>query len=194
MTMTLEELSDREEIRQVIYRWFRGADRLDEKLLRSAFWEDGEFEGGPNSGPARDFIPPMFLADGRLRRNFEVTNHYMLNMIIEWHGDHAITETYGIAYHRIAPNRAAIEAVIGEAKFAELGGDASRSWEFVIGIRYLDRLEKREGAWKIARKKLIVDWNQVTPYSGISEGGVYGYLHLRGARDGTDESYTWLPS
>ena len=70
MAMSLEELSDREEIRQVIYRWFRGLDRLDLDLLYASFWEDGEFEGGPNSGTSLEFIPAMFGEGGRVRTMF----------------------------------------------------------------------------------------------------------------------------
>ena len=191
--MTHEELADRETIRQLLYRYARGVDRLDETLLRSVFWDDAEFEGGPNTGPASAFIPAMFGAGGRVRTCYEVTVHYLLNMLIDWRGDHAFSETYAIAYHRLPPDRQAMETILGAAKLSELGEDLTRSHEFVLGLRYLHRLEKRGSEWRIARKKLAIDWSRVEPYGGIAEGGVYAYLKLRGRRgERADESYRWL--
>jgi len=46
MTITVAELSDREEIRQVMYKFFRATDRRDKELARSVFWEDGHCESG----------------------------------------------------------------------------------------------------------------------------------------------------
>lgn len=191
--MTIEELSDREEIRQLVYRYARGVDRLDRSLLHSCFWDDAEFEGGPNPGTALEFIPAMFGEGGRVRTVYETTNHYMLNMIIDWCGDSAASETYAMAYHKLAADPQAIGTILGATKLAELGGDATCSYELVMGIRYQHRLEKRRGIWKIARKKLVIDWSQVRPYSGIESQGVYAYLNLRGSRgDRTDESYRWM--
>lgn len=195
MVMTIEELSDREEIRQVIYRYFRGLDRLDLDLLYGAFWPDGEFVGGPNPGTSLDFIPAMFGENGRVRAMFEMTNHYMMNMIIDWHGDTAITETYAVAYHRLAPSRKALETILGATKTAELGENLSRQYQLVIGLRYQDRLEKRDGIWKIARKKLIFDWSEVTPYTGVTQEGegFFSYTKLRGSRgERPDETYSWM--
>ncbi len=193
MAMTLEELSDREEIRQVIYRWFRGLDRLDLDLLHASFWADGEFDGGPNTGPSAEFIPAMFGENGRVRKMFAMTSHYMMNLLIDWRGRHAITETYAVAYHRLAKGREAIEKAIGTTRFAELGGDADREYQFILGLRYADRFEKRGGVWKIARKKLILEWSSVAPYAGLPDGeGVHSYARLRGQRGAADESYRWL--
>ena len=38
MTITVAELSDREEIRQVMHKFFRATDRRDKELARSVFW------------------------------------------------------------------------------------------------------------------------------------------------------------
>jgi hypothetical protein len=37
--------------------------------------------------------------------------------------------------------------------------------------------------------RIIIDWSQVQPYSGISTGSVYEMLRLRGSKDATDPSY-----
>ena len=45
MTMSMELLSAHEEIRQAIFRHFRALDRLDTELDRTAFWDDGIYDG-----------------------------------------------------------------------------------------------------------------------------------------------------
>src|SRR5205809_7982253 len=68
MALTIAELSDREEIRQVMYKFFRATDRRDRQLARSAFWEDGHCESGESRWM------PSNLSDefgARFERDFE---------------------------------------------------------------------------------------------------------------------------
>jgi hypothetical protein len=187
MTMTLEELAAHEEIRQAIYRHFRAGDRLDAVLDRSAFWDDGVFEGGPFEGPAIEHMPQLF--GETLRTFYSVTMHYMMNMLIDLNGDHAFVEVYAIAYHVVPPE--SLEVSVGAAMLAEL--DGRKAHELAMGIRYSVRMEQRGGVWKIAIMKLVVDWNRISVYAGFSDGGVMDLLRLRGTRDRSDPSYPWLP-
>ena len=52
----VQELLDREAIRDCLYRYCRGIDRLDEQALRSAYWEDATDRHGAYQGPASGFI------------------------------------------------------------------------------------------------------------------------------------------
>lgn len=187
MAMTLDELSAREEMRQAIYRHFRAADRLDAELDRTAFWDDGIFEGGPFEGPVIEQMPALF--GETLREFFTVTMHYMMNMVIEVRGDEGFAEVYAIAFHVVPPQ--SLEICFGPDKAAEL--DRDQSHELYMGTRYSVKFEQRDGAWKIALMKLLIDWNRVVPYSGF-DGGVMNMLSLRGARDRSDPSYLFLPS
>lgn len=187
MTMTLEKLCAHEEIRQAIYRHFRAADRLDPELDRTAFWDDGVFEGGPFEGPAMEHMPQLFSET--IRNLFSTTMHSMLNMIIDVKNGEAFVEIYATPYHVVPPE--SLEATFGKAKLAEL--DPTQSHELIMGTRYIVRMEQRDGLWKIAVMKLIIDWNKVTPYTGFAEGGVMDFLQLRGTRDRSDPSYPWLP-
>jgi len=190
MTMTLEDLADHEEIRQAIYRHFRAGDRLDTALLATCWWEDGVYEGGPIDGPVLEKLP-AFFADS-FRDAFSVTNHYLMNMVIDLRGDDAIVECYAITYHVIQANVETLKGVAGPAKFAELEGDLSRPHELVVGIRYSIRMAQRHGVWKIAVMKLVVDWRNLAPYTGWSTGGMLDAVRGRGTRDRTDPSYAWL--
>lgn len=185
--MTLEELSAREEIRQVIYRHFRAGDRIDAELDRTACWDDAVFIGGPVDLPMGEAIPLIY--EEMMRKYFRVTNHYMMNMSMEVNGGEASGEVYAIAYHILPTEREPLEAVLGAAKLAALGDMADRPLELWIGIRYATTLSRRGDEWRIAAMRLIVDWSKVEPYTGIETGGFLSYLTLRGARDRTDPSY-----
>lgn len=182
MTMTLDELSSHEEIRQAIYRHFRAVDRLDLDLDRTAFWDDGVFEGGPFQGSAAENMPALF--DDKLKTFFNSSLHYMMNMLVELRGDAADVEIYGAPYHVVPPE--SLEACFGAEAVARL--DRSLPHELHMGTRYVVRMERREGTWRIAVMKLIIDWNRVVAYTGF-QGGVMEQLELRGARDRSDASY-----
>ena len=190
MVMSLEELSAREEIRQVIYRHFRAGDRIDADMDRTACWDDAMFIGGPVDVPMSEAIPLIY--DTMMRTYFKVTNHYMTNIIIEVDGETAAAEVYAVAYHVLPTDREALTAVLGKARLDALGDAAEQTHELTLGIRYSMRLEQRGEVWKIAAQKLIMDWSKLAPYTGIEGGGVYDFLTLRGTRDRTDPSYEWL--
>ena len=56
-------------------------------------------------------------------------------------GDSARVETHVVSYHRVDYG----------------GGDEH---DTCIGGRYLDRLEKRDGEWRIADRTMLYDWYQ----------------------------------
>jgi hypothetical protein len=64
--------------------------------------------------------------------------HFMGNQLVEIDGDRAGTETYAIAHH-----------------FADAEG---RDERIVMGVRYLDDLERRDGRWVIVHRRAISDW------------------------------------
>jgi hypothetical protein len=55
----------------------------------------------------------------------------------------------------------------------------------VAGGRYLDRLEKRQGAWRIAVRRLVLD------YRYLADGSIFGDWdgYPKGTQDPTDISY-----
>jgi hypothetical protein len=197
MDEAMRNLVDREEIRQVIYAFFRAADRRDEALARRAFWPDGHCESGvlENGNPSR-WIPSLLDTSRkeRFERLFETTMHYMLNMLIQVDSDTAAAETYAMAYHVVPACREAIIELAGAKRFAELGQDASRRYELWVGTRYVSRLERRGGEWRIKIHRYIVEWTKFVPYEGIgADEGVMSYMRLASCRDGSDPSYEWLP-
>jgi hypothetical protein len=167
-TMTVEQLSDRQEIADVILRYARGIDRFDLDLVRSCYHPDAYDDHGAVKGSVDEFLAgaATFLP------RFEATMHFMGNMLIELDGDVARAETYAIAYHRQL-----------------LDDGAGR--DDAAGIRYVDRFERRAGEWKIAYRVVLMEWRRVDP---VPAGRVRGYIPGQewGRRDGTDAIYRIL--
>ena len=75
----VQALADREAIRECLYRYCRGIDRLDEAALRSAYWPDATDRHGPYQGSAAGFIDwalAKLQGGGRLV-------HFLGNILIE---------------------------------------------------------------------------------------------------------------
>jgi hypothetical protein len=137
--MNLEELSARAEIHDVLLRYCRGLDRVDMDLVRGAFHEDAsiDFPESLHKGGRDGFVD--FLS--KEMRRFVRTMHLLGNSLIEFDGpDVAHVETYLTADHQ---------------------GSEEHHWKnqtVKLWARYLDRFERRDGVWLIARRRMLVDW------------------------------------
>jgi hypothetical protein len=129
----LQEVVDRMEIEKAILRVSRGMDRHDTELANSGFHPDGRDDHVLFVGPAREAIDWMETAHDTDLRGHQ---HYVTNMTIEIDGDEAHVESYNI-----------------------MAGVAKDSWEPVVGGgRYLDRLERRDGEWRIVDRVSTGEW------------------------------------
>jgi hypothetical protein len=137
--MTLEEISAHIEIRQVLYRYCRGVDRGDEGLLRSVYHPGATDDHGAWKGTGADFAAYIVQSMDRQSPN---SQHHITNVLVELKGYYANVESYFLAMH---PYPA--------------GGDSGEKTAFVGG-RYLDRFELRDGAWRIADRRVILDWTR----------------------------------
>ncbi len=162
MGLTVEDLLAKEEIRDVILRYARGIDRLDFDLVSACYHPDAYDDHGTFQGNVPDFI----ASAKKFLPRFVCTQHFMGNMLIEVDRDVAKAETYAVAYHRQA--------------LADGSGK-----DDVMGIRYVDRFEKRDdsGPWLIAHRVVATEWRRVDP---VPEGKLRGHLGVWGQRDETD--------
>jgi hypothetical protein len=184
----LQRLIDKEDIRDVLYRYARGADRLDIDMFRSVFWEDGGYEDSIVEGVAKDFIPT--LIGDTVRNMFATTQHFMMNVRFEFESTSlAFTECYYLAFHLLNPDKAALDSVLGPRRIQELGGDYSRSYELIVAGRYLDRFERRDSLWRIQKRRFISDWTTSGLASGIGREGLAKLWRLCGSRNSDDPSY-----
>ncbi len=158
----VQELIDRQDILDALLRYTRGVDRLDEQLLRSAYWPGAIDDHGVFRGTIEEFVPWAF-AHHRAAHHGE--QHYVTNHTCDLDGDTAHTETY----------------------FVMVGQNKQGTPVTLHGGRYLDQLERRDGEWRIAHRVSMVEWTggvvppDLPPVHREPNGTV--------ARDRTDTSY-----
>ena len=184
----LQELVDRQKIYHVLTSYCRALDRCDVALMKSVYWEDGYDDHGVFAGNAQEFAE--FIIRG-IQEWFEVTQHAICNIHMELDGDVAHTEAYLIAYHKVAGHRQKVGDWFGENYLGRFAGlvDAGQPQDFVYGGRYCDRLEKRDGVWRIAKRVVVMDWNLNQPSTEIRSEGMFRTLQIIGRRDRQDPVY-----
>lgn len=141
----LNELIDREAIRDCLYRYCRGIDRGDEAALRSSYWPDATDQHGAYSGPVEGFIQMALGVFKTNPRNI----HQVSNILIEFRSaTDARVETYFNALQR-GPGQ---DGVVRQ---------------FLLAGRYCDAFEKRGDEWRVARRTVVYDWvEEQTPPEG----------------------------
>jgi hypothetical protein len=152
----LDELLDRREIEDCLLRFSRGIDRQDSELAKSAYHADAIDDHIAYVGPGHglvDWVNGYQGKDGWVRGYLQscYAQHYNTNITIELDGDVAHVESY---YQMV-------ERKDDEFAITQL-----------MGGRYIDRFEKRDGRWGIAARILTVAWStDAASYEGISALG-----------------------
>jgi hypothetical protein len=137
--MTTQELSDRAEIDHVLKLYYRSVDRADYEGVRSCFAAGAPVEFNPFFTGDRDgFIDFMKSAKGN--KDFARTMHFAGNTMIELDGDVAFTEVYAMAQHRVTEDHPWFDSFV------------------TVWLRYVDRLEREQGSWKIAHRRVVCEW------------------------------------
>jgi hypothetical protein len=164
MDAKLQDLIDRHEIWQVMLRYARGIDRFDRAMLRSCYHDDAIDDHGVIVGQVEDFID---WAMAYHRDNNRLHHHGLSNHFCEIDGDTAHCETY---YTFISENLEGAHTL-------------------AIG-RYVDRLERRQGDWRIANRVCVNELVCDVSESALPED--YRQILFGsgpGTRDRTDASY-----
>lgn len=133
---SLAEIQDKHEIAALLSQYARGVDRKDERLIRDVYHDDAIDNHGSFNGSASEFVTQLMP---RLRV-MEVCFHGLCHPWIEVKGDIAVAETYFVGFIRMPVP----------------GPDGPMMNMHQFG-RYLDRLERRHGLWKIAHRQLVVE-------------------------------------
>jgi hypothetical protein len=133
----LELLADRQDILDCLNRFARGLDRFDRDLFLSAFHADATIAAGSFVGGP---VPLYDWAADLHDKGQTATHHNLLNHSCDLQGDTAHTETY---YLFVGRNR------------------DDTNW--IAGGRYIDRLERRTGAWRIALRTNTIEWSGMVP-------------------------------
>ena len=137
MSDEITSFLDKAKISEAIARLARGEDRRDAALISASYWPDSVTDYGVFKGNFDDYLAWVVPGADAITN----TQHVIGQSHIELAGDRTKVETQVISYHRID---------YGE-------GDEH---DTVIGGRYLDVFEKRDGDWRIASRKMLYDWYQ----------------------------------
>ena len=135
MEQQLQELLDRKACEDVLMRYGRTLDWLDEAGQESCFWPDAKVDYGFFQGSGEDWTPTVMPVEAASPRRWHVSTGVMVQV----NGDTAKGESYGLTV-------ASSENEEGELVDTMFGG------------RYLDELEKRDGQWRISTRSYIADW------------------------------------
>lgn len=154
------KLLDKEAIREVSHRYTRGIDRHDEPLLLSAYHPDAKDDHGEFIGSGAAFVE---YANRVHARNWVHHQHYVTNQSIDLDGDCAHCESYFLAV---------LKRPDGVCD--------------MVGGRYIDRMERRDGIWAVADRICMVEWN-VEGKPG--EAALDATMFVAGSWDGSDPSY-----
>lgn len=179
---------DRQEIEHVLKLYCRAIDRCDLELLKTVYHPDGTDDHGSFSGNAMEFADIIIpsLRDGILDGMHTVTH-----CTIDVEGDFATSESYYWAYQRAHGGEEAVSAFFGPdyAAKAKADGTIDQYQDYYCGGRYIDLFERRNGQWKILRRKITNEWNDIRPSNRITEQGHVAHYNLPGRRDRQDPVY-----
>lgn len=136
MDAALQELLDKQAIAEVLQRYSRTLDWLDDEGQAGCFWPDAHIDYGFFTGSAADFLSVVMQIERASQRRW----HFLSPPSIAFTGpDRASVECYGMA------------TGIREQDNGTWSGG-------LYGGRYLDEFERRSGAWRIARRTYVMDW------------------------------------
>ena len=160
----VQYLKDRLAIADCIARHARGHDRLDAGIITSTYHDDGVDEHGHaiNTGPAYAEWANAVHGAGSLLHLHNITTH-----LCEIEGDTAHCESYVL-----------VGLLNNDGKTARL-----------INGRYVDRIERRDGVWKIALRRATVDLILMGDASILQAPVFKDQGYTRGMRDMSDISY-----
>lgn len=136
----LQDLLDKQAVYEVVLRYCRGIDRLDLELVRSCYHPGAVDHHTGFTGSRDEYV--AWVGQGLQR--FSGTMHLVANHLVEIDGDVAFSETYGNAHHWGVP--------------ADDPG-----LNFVSGFRYVDRLDRRDGEWRISERHAVREWTRAIP-------------------------------
>ena len=172
MDRTLQGLCDRVEIADCLARYARGVDRGDWELVRSTYHPDAYDAHGDYKGD----VPGLLQWLAERFEGVDNSMHFLGNCLIEFAGlDRAFVETYFSSSRLRAPTDAERSTLQPNDMICR------EAWG-----RYADRFERRDGAWRVANRIVILERSCTTVALG---GRRVGSVTTWGRRDGSDPSH-----
>ena len=135
MDTRLQELLDKTEITALVNRFSNAADRHDHEKMRALYHEDAiDDHGAFFKGLAMDFIDKL----PAIQAPMLILHHNITTVNIAVEGDYAEGEIYVLAFHQVKTDDGPVD--------------------LLIGGRYFDKYERRNGVWKFSHRSVVADW------------------------------------
>jgi hypothetical protein len=145
MEEQIQELLDRKACEDVLLRYGRTLDWLDQTGQEECFWPDAVIDYGFFQGTGKDWVPMVMAVEASSARRWHVSTGVMVQV----RGSSARSESYGLT--------------VGTTS-----NEQGQLIDTLFGGRYLDELEKREGQWRISKRTYVADWTHSFP-EGLDE-------------------------
>jgi len=169
MDPALQEMLDEHALRKLVHAYCRAVDRGDMATLRELYHHDAvDSHGAFSTGSVEGFFEQLVAS----RRYIRAMQHHITTANFTTNGTAAEGEVYSLAIHT----------------FAGKGRDT----DLVIGGRYLDKYEKRDGTWKLLERTIVTDWARVSDPSAMDMSHPVTKDSLKGALDETDPSFQFF--
>lgn len=170
----VQTLLDKQAIHELIHAYCNAADRKDVAKMRELYHEDAiDDHGGFFQGPAMEFIDQL----PAIQEPMAILHHNTttVNIRLEEQAGGAVYgegEVYVLAYHQVKTEQGLLD--------------------LLVGGRYLDKYEKREGVWKFSHRAVLADWVKVHDPSEVDlhHPMIEGSLLGKGGED--DPSYEFF--
>ncbi|WP_436791712.1 nuclear transport factor 2 family protein [Yinghuangia sp. YIM S10712] len=158
----LRYVKDRMAILDCVMNQSRGRDRHDLEILAGIYHDDGMDEHGHAVTMGPEYGEDANKAHAAV---FADHLHNITTHTCEIDGDEAHCESYVIGAMRPRKGNSVL----------------------LLGGRYLDRLERRDGTWKIALRRCTLEWTMTGDTSLLTSGAFAGFI--KGTWDKSDPSY-----
>ncbi len=170
MKVALQNLIDKDAIRELAMVYSRGVDRKDIGLLKTLYTDDGwDSHGHYFDGPKDAYI--AFLEASL--PHMHVGAHNITNHLVWVDGDRGEGEVYAIAWHVIPDGKGGLQHDIQQ-------------------VRYIDNYRRVDGRWYFARRDVSFDMKMILPaedhgakpdpQKDLSYSAVTSLLFRRGSR------------
>ena len=158
----VQYLKDRLAILDCVNNQARGHDRHDVELMTSVLHDDGVDEHGPTVKLGPEYG--------------------------EW-ANQSHSAVFAQHLHNITTHTCEIDGDVAHCESYVIGTMVARDGKTVslMGGRYLDRLERRDGGWKIALRRCTIEWALMGDGSLLDSGAFKGFI--KATWDKSDPSY-----
>ena len=157
----VEQLTDKQEIYEVVCKYCRGLDRMDKEMAYSVWHDDGTaLYHDMYEGTGHGFVDWVWSSHAQMERH----SHQLANHLSIVEGESASSETYITVALWTNPD------------------SSGKQQEIIAKGRYLDQWSKRNGKWAISHREHVLDMQTLNELNR-------GYVNTVSTRDTSDPSF-----